>query len=93
MSGTNVWRYIGAAVLVVGALLCVSYANTQYNGYKVQENNNFVILHENLQKMQEQMIEMHQQVSDMAKSISEVKGKVEAPVRIEKVEKQVFYFY
>ena len=43
-----------------------------------------MVLQETLHKKQEQMIAIEQKVIDMGKSISEIKGKVEAPVRIKK---------
>ena len=91
MSGTNRWRYIGVVMLVVLVMLCVSAYLTQFKGYIKQDNENLMALQKTLQKIEEQMIASEQKVSDMAKSMSEVKSKVEAPVRIEKVKKQVFY--
>ena len=95
MSGTNVWKYIGIAGMVAGALFCVSYV---YNNGDVEiENKNFMALQQALMNMQEKMVASEQKASDLAKVINEMKGKVDAPVRV--VEKQVFilcfygYFY
>ena len=87
MTSTNVWRYAGIVVLVLGALVCISYI-TQYNGDVDTENKNFVVLQETMIKMQEKMLASEQKVGDLLKVINEMKDKVEAPVRV--VEKQVF---
>ena len=87
MTSTNVWRYAGIVVLVLGALVCVSYI-TQYNGDVDTENKNFVVLQETMIKMQEKMLASEQKVGDLLKVVNEMKDKVEAPVRV--VEKQVF---
>ena len=93
MSGANGWRYIGVVMLVVLAMLCVSAYLSQFKGYIKQEKENLMVLQKTLQKIEQQMIASEQKVSDMAKSMSEVKSKVEAPVRIEKVETQVFFLF